>query len=242
MSLYAALMEMRRRDDRERLRSRESAARQRSRSQGRRGLKTKGPAFGELSYDVKMTRVSLPIAQFEFTKKSQESMRRLVWTNDTDCAINALQVTGVIGSWCADMMRIMMRDTDTGAVRTCNGVTGVRQRVLEMAYEHAYCMPFEFTPIKRRDLVLAVQYIELGHCIVVSTPAHVSVIVMSNQGPRLADLQLRGYDPIDRLLTGKVSVMRYDPDVDTAVVGSVIGSERCKQDTVHTRPIEPLYF
>ncbi len=212
---------------------------------GRRG-REKEPAFGELSYDtdVKMTRVSssLPIAQFEFTKKSQETMRRLVWTNDTDCAINALQVTGVIGSWCADMMRIMMRDMGTGAVRTCNGVTGVLQRVLEMAYEHAYCMPFTFTPIKRSALRQAVQYIDMGHCIVVRTPAHVSVIVMSNQGPRLADLQLKSYDPIEVPLNSKVSVMRYDPDVDKAEVGASIGSERCKQDTVHVRPIEPLYF
>ncbi len=212
----------------------------------RRGLETKETAFGEVSYDydydVKMTRVSLPIAQFEFTRKSQETMRRLVWTNNTDCAINALQVTGVIGSWCADMMRIMMRDMGTGAVRTCDGVTGVFQRVLEMAYEHAYCMPFTFTPIKRSELKRAVQYIDLGHCIVVRTPAHVSVIVMTNQGPRLADLQLKGYDPIEVLLNSKVSVMRYDPDVDKAEVGASIGSERCKQETVHIRPIEPLHF
>ena len=133
----AALMDMRRRADRERREARGSGGG--SVRRGRRG-REKEPAFGELSYDtdVKMTRVSLPIAQFEFTRKSQETMRRLVWTNDTDCAINALQVTGVIGSWCADMMRIMMRDMGTGAVSTCGGVTGVLQRVLEMAYEHAY--------------------------------------------------------------------------------------------------------
>ena len=97
----------------------------------------KRSAFGEFSSDVDVTMKDeaelAPIALFEFTEKAQQNMRRLVWTSNTDCAINALQVTGVVGSWCADIMRIFMRDLDTGMICGGGRKGGVHEAILTMA-------------------------------------------------------------------------------------------------------------
>ena len=208
------------------------------------------PSFGMLSperVDVTMDEADWPIAQFEFTEKAQNSSR-LVWTSDTDCTINALQVTGAIGSWCADIMRIMMRDPASKAL------VGVDLRNLEMAYEHTYCKPFKFTPTKRRDLLAAVRSMKIGGCIVVAAhdPAslgHIHIIVMSNSGPYLADLQKdnRYLYPINEIFdnwdTGEVAILRYAPDADSATVGTSILSHRCIQGQAQKRRIpfiEPI--
>lgn len=206
----------------------------------------KRSAFGEFSSDVDVTMKDeaelAPIALFEFTEKAQQNMRRFVWTSDTDCAINALQVTGVIGSWCADIMRILMRDLNTGMVSGGGAQGGVHEAILTMAYEHAYCMQFFFTRIRRTDLIAAVKAIRIGGCIVVATRKHVTVIVMSVHGPYFADLQKPDYMPLGTLkIEGGMLVLRYIPNGDSASVGSSIRSERCLHGPVQTRHIEPLY-
>ena len=206
----------------------------------------KRAAFGEFSSDVDATMNDeaqlAPIALFEFTEKAQHSMRRFVWTSNTDCAINALQVTGVVGGWCADIMRILMRDLDTGMVSGGGRKGGVHEDILTMAYEHAYCMQFYFTRIRRMDLIAAVRSIRIGGCIVVATSDHVTVVVMSVNGPYFADLQKPDYMNIgDLKVQGGMWVLRYIPNSDAASVGSSIRSERCLHGPVQTRHIEPLY-
>jgi hypothetical protein len=216
----------------------------------RHDARPRKPSFGMLSperVDVTMDEADWPIAQFEFTEKAKNSSR-LVWTSDTDCTINALQVTGAVGSWCADIMRIMMRDPASKAL------VGVDLRNLEMAYEHTYCKPFKFTPTKRRDLLAAVRSMKIGGCIVVAAhdPAflgHIHIIVMSNSGPYLADLQKdnRYLYPINEIFdnwdTGEVAILRYAPDADSATVGTSILSHRCIQGQAQKRRIpliEPI--
>ena len=71
--------------------------------------------------------------------------------------------------------------------------------------------------------------------------SHVTVIVMSNEGPYLADLQNdnRYLHPINNLLnSGRTGVLRYDPDSDSATVGKSILSHRCTQGQRQKRKIK----
>jgi len=197
--------------------------------------------------DVVMSEMSepidMPIAQFEFTEDAKSNMHRLVQTNNTDCALNVLQVTGVIDVWCADMMRIVMRDRVSGLVTTSTGM-GVNWQVIELAYQHAFCKLFKFIQIRREDLLRAVDEMNSGRCIVVGIPGHITVIVMMKEGPFVADLHDRGYEQISSILSTPAShtllVLRYDPDSNASTLD--IGSDRCAHDRVYDAPIEPLYL